>query len=263
MVALLEAEHIKAILSARADTPFAADYLKKLLKRVLNHAERCKMIPKGSNPVNDVDSFNAHSDGHHTWTEEDLAKFEARHPLGTMARTAYAVLRYTGQRRSDGVAMGPANRTGDRLQVVGEETSTQTVGSGEDVYVQQIKTKIELLIPIHSELRQALAATDHAGSTFIATSKGKPFSPAGFGNWFRERCDEAGLKHCSAHGLRKRAATDLAEAGCTTHQIMSICGFGIKEAERYTRAANQKRLAREGMAILEASERRKKRVKNG
>ena len=39
--------------------------------------------------------------------------------------------------------------------------------------------------------------------TFLVTEYGKPFTPAGFGNWFRQRCDEAGLPQCSAHGLRK------------------------------------------------------------
>jgi Protein adenylyltransferase SelO len=37
----------------------------------------------------------------------------------------------------------------------------------------------------------------------LVTAHGKPFTPAGFGNWFRDRCNEANLRHCSAHGLRK------------------------------------------------------------
>lgn len=61
------------------------------------------------------------------------------------------------------------------------------------------------------------------------------------------------MKECSAHGLRKRAATDLAEAGCTPYQIMSICGFGLREAERYIRAVQQPRVARQAMALLKAS----------
>jgi integrase len=48
---------------------------------------------------------------------------------------------------------------------------------------------------------------------FLVTAFGKPFTANGFGNWFRQRCDEAGLPHCSAHGLRKAAAARLAELG--------------------------------------------------
>ena len=48
---------------------------------------------------------------------------------------------------------------------------------------------------------------------FLIAEFGRPFTPAGFGNWLHARCDEAGLNHCSAHGLRKACATALAEAG--------------------------------------------------
>jgi integrase len=50
------------------------------------------------------------------------------------------------------------------------------------------------------------------------------------------------------HGLRKVAATRLAEAGCTAHEIASITGHSsLKEIEPYTRAADQKRLAKAAM----------------
>jgi integrase len=81
------------------------------------------------------------------------------------------------------------------------------------------------------------------------TSFGKPFTPAGFGNWFRQRCNEAGLPQCSAHGLRKAAARRLAEAGCSNQQIKSITGHKTdKEVARYTAAADQVRLADQAMA---------------
>jgi hypothetical protein len=38
------------------------------------------------------------SGSHHTWTDDELAQFEARWPLGTRQRLAYALLFYTGQR---------------------------------------------------------------------------------------------------------------------------------------------------------------------
>ena len=52
--------------------------------------------------------------------------------------------------------------------------------------------------------------------TFLVTVHGKSFSAAGFGNWFREVCNESGLpKRCTSHGLRKAAATYLADRGAT------------------------------------------------
>jgi integrase len=80
--------------------------------------------------------------------------------------------------------------------------------------------------------------------TFLITKFGAPFTSAGFGNWFREKCDEAGLPQCSAHGLRKLVATRLANAGCSEEEIKAITGHkSSSEVARYTKASDQKRLA--------------------
>ena len=61
----------------------------------------------------------------------------------------------------------------------------------------------------------------------------------------------AGLKSRTAHGLRKTAATRLADAGCTTKQMQAITGHAtMREVERYTKAADQEKLAREAIARL-------------
>jgi len=70
---------------------------------------------------------------------------------------------------------------------------------------------------------------------------GRPFTSNGFGNKFRDWCNEAGLPQCAVHWLRKAAASRLAELGCTEQEIMSITGQKTsKEIARYTRAASQK-----------------------
>src|SRR5262249_48764729 len=45
-------------------------------------------------------------DGHHTWTEDELARFEAAHAIGTRERLAFALGLHTGQRRGDVIRMG-------------------------------------------------------------------------------------------------------------------------------------------------------------
>ena len=76
------------------------------------------------------------------------------------------------------------------------------------------------------------------------TEYGKPFTATGFGGWFRTRCDEAGLHHCSAHGLRKAGATTAAENGATDRQLMALYDWtSEKQANVYTAAADRKRLA--------------------
>ena len=86
--------------------------------------------------------------------------------------------------------------------------------------------------------------------TFLTTAFGKPFTAAGFTNWFREMCNEAGLpKGTSAHGLRKATCRRLAEAGRSANEIAAISGHeSLREIERYTKAADQARMARAAIA---------------
>jgi len=110
---------------------------------------------------------------------------------------------------------------------------------------------VTLSIPVLPELKAVLDATPTGNLAFLVTAFGKPFTSNGFGNWFRKRCDEAGLKHCSAHGLRKAGAALAAENGATERQLMAIFGWTtMKEASRYTRAARHPVLAASGMRLL-------------
>jgi integrase len=87
--------------------------------------------------------------------------------------------------------------------------------------------------------------------TSLVTAHGNPFSEAGFGNWFRDRCDEAGLPRCTAHGLKEAGATIAAENGATTRQLMAMFDWDTPAmAEVYTRAAEQRRLAGEAMFLI-------------
>ena len=61
----------------------------------------------------------------------------------------------------------------------------------------------------------------------------------------------AALPHRPAHGLRKTGAVIAAENGATASQFQSIFGWStLKEAARYTKGAEQKRLARSAMHLL-------------
>lgn len=168
------------------------------------------------------------TEGHYTWTEDDVARYRARHPLGTRARLALELLAGFGQRRGDTVLMG-----------------RQHIRQG-ILSLRQSKTGVLVEIPVLPEVWAAIDAMESDSLTFLITEFGKPFSPAGFGNWFREQRVAAGLPRGSAHGLRKYAATRHAENGATAHQLMAWFGWEtLAEAERYTRAANRRRLARE------------------
>src|SRR5262249_35299520 len=118
------------------------------------------------------------------------------------------------------------------------------------LFVRQQKTGTELNLPVHPELQAMLDLVPAAQLTFITTQRGASYKPKAFTQWFAVACDKAGLSsECTFHGLRKAAARRLAEAGCTVHEIASHTGHAsLGEVERYTKAADQKRLAQAAMA---------------
>jgi site-specific recombinase XerD len=109
------------------------------------------------------------------------------------------------------------------------------------------KTGVPFNIEITPRLKEAIDAMPASNQlTFLVTAEGNPFTAAGFGNWFRDVCREAKLPaQCTSHGLRKAAATYLAEHGATDHQLMAWFGWSsISQAQVYTKAANSKVMAR-------------------
>jgi integrase len=129
--------------------------------------------------------------------------------------------------------------------------------SGSKIGVVQQKTGAKLTIELHSALSAILDAAPRQHVTVLNTEFGRPFTVSGYGNWLRDAIEAAGLPlDCKPHGLRKAAGRRLAEAGCTAHEIMSVLGHKtLAEAERYTREADQARLARSGVVKLEARKR--------
>jgi integrase len=122
------------------------------------------------------------------------------------------------------------------------------------IEVRQQKTSTNLKIPLHAELKRVIESTPSGHLTFLVTKDGKSFSPSGFGNWFGDCCKQAGLdKRLRSHGLRKAMCRRLAEAGCSAHEIAAISGHkSLREVERYTKAADQLRMAKAAMNALGA-----------
>lgn len=194
------------------------------------------------NPAREVAYLEGNNpSGWHPWTTEEVQQFEARHPIGTKARLALSLLLYTGQRRSDVIRFG--------RQHVRNRTITFTQYKG-----RKRKPK-KLTLPILPALQRIIDASPCGEMTFLVNDLKRPFTAAGFGNKFRDWCNQAGLRHCTAHGLRKAGATIAADNGATAHQLMAMFGWStLKMAEEYTRSADQKTLARSAMHLLEVKE---------
>jgi integrase len=230
---------LRVLRDRKAGLPGAASDRVKALRALYSWAVNADYV--AANPARDLSKLPMVGLGHHTWTEAEIRQFEAHHPVGSMSRLALALLRFTGVRRSDVVNIGRQHVRDGWLKFPVAKNAARK------------PTWIE--IPILPQLQAALDATRTGNLTFLITSHGAPFSGPGFTNWFRDRVREAGLADCPPHGLRKAAAVAMANNGASTQQLMAWFGWlSLAEAERYTREANKKRLARDAAPFMARSE---------
>jgi integrase len=227
----MTAEHAETIINRiGAEKPGMANLTLAVLRRVFQLA--IKLRRRTDNPMDGLEPFELGE--HHTWTDAELRQFETKWRLGTRERLAYALLLYTGQRVGDVAKMNRADVSDGHIHVVQE------------------KTGVELWVPIHPDLQRALTAYPAKGLTLIGDANGRPLKRAALTRLMRSAIKSAGLSsRCVSHGLRKAAARRLAEAGCSASQIAAITGHKtLKEVERYTKAADQKKLAKAAVSKL-------------
>jgi integrase len=242
----MSADAVEVLRDRKLALPESANGRVKAIRAVFKWAVRKKSHDGKPlvlhNPARDVPYLKSNNpSGWHTWTPDEVRQFEERHPIGAKARLALALLLFTGQRRSD------ITRLGRQHARDGKITFTQFKGRNR-------KPK-RLVLPILPALQQVIDSSLCGELAFLVNDLGRPFTDAGFGNKFREWCNQAGLHHCTAHGLRKAGATIAANNGATAHQLMAIFGWDtLKMAEAYTRAADQERLAEAAMHMLETPE---------
>ena len=227
----MTAEHAEKIINKiGAKRPGMGNLTRAVMRRVMQFAVKTRL--RKDNPFLGIDAFKVGE--HHTWTDAELKQFEDKWRLGTRQRRAYALLLYTGQRVGDVTRMGRADVSDGLIHVV------------------QQKTGSELWVPIHPELQRAMKALPAKGLTLVGDANGRPLKRAALSALMRLAIREAGLPtRCVAHGLRKASMRRLAEADGTANQIASISGHKtLKEVERYTKAADQLKLARAAMGKL-------------
>lgn len=220
----------KIINQIGAEKPGMANLTRAVMRRLFQFALKTRR--RKDNPMIGVEAFKVGE--HHTWTDAELKQFEDKWRLGTRQRLAYALLLYTGQRVGDVVKMRRAD-VADGL-----------------IHVVQEKTGAALWVPIHPELDRAMKAYPANGLVLIGDAHGRPVKRPALSALMRAAIKQAGLPgRCVSHGLRKAAMRRLAEAESTANQIASISGHKtLKEVERYTKAADQKKMARQAMGKL-------------
>lgn len=235
------AAHVRVLRDLKAGLPGAANNRIRGLSAMFEWALAEEVAGVTTNPCRDVKSVRTAGKGFHTWTMDEVRQYEVRHPVGSMARLALALMLLTGARRGDVVGFGRQHIGKDGWLHYRPSKTAKSSGKMVD-------------IPVLPALRAIIDATPCGDLTFLVTGETrgrKPFSKNGFGAWFRARCDEAGLPHCTAHGLRKAGATIAANNGATPHQLMAIFGWTtLEQAELYTREVDRKRLSGDLATLL-------------
>jgi integrase len=225
---------LRVLRDRKASLPGAAADRVKAIRAVFKWAFDEDHV--ASNPARELSKPQLRHGGWHAWSVEEVAQFRRQHPIGTKAHLALALMLWTGVRRSDVVRLGRQHERNGWIKF------TQ--------FKNRNRNPIVVEIPILAELQRAIDASPCGDLTYLVNELGRPFTVSGFGNWFRDRCNEAGVPG-RAHGLRKAGAKTAAENGATTHQLMAIFGWlTLAEAERYTRAAQRRRMAGDAITML-------------
>lgn len=231
--ARLGVKHIEALMAKKAG-PVAANTVKKNLSMLFNFAAR-KLEYKGPNPARSAEKMTTNPLGYHTWTSAEIDRFLVRHGPGTKARLVLLLSLNTGMSRTDLSRLG-----------------WQHVKDGRIAY-RRAKTSVAADLPILPALAEELARVPR-DRAFLITQDNKPegYKPETLGNWFRDRCDEAGVPG-SLHGLRKAGATMLANAGASDWEVAAyLAHTDTKQASTYTKTANRAKLTDSGFAKAES-----------
>jgi len=222
---------IEAGRDRRAATPHQARHFLDAMRGLFRWAQKAGLIK--ADPTAGMKNLpRKRTEGFIPWTEDHVAAYDARWPIGTRQRVWLDVLLYTGLRRGDAVRVG-------RQHVRSGSIKTEKSGFTIDVSV--------IVLPV---LQQTLEAGPCGDLTFIVGANSRNFTKESFGNEFKAACMAAGVPG-SAHGVRKLAATRMADNGATEAQLMAVFGWtDPKMAAHYTRTANRRRLAAESINKL-------------
>lgn len=221
---------IQEAVDKRHETPALAANFLKVMRGMFGWARRMRLI--AVDPTISIELPSYKTDGFPPWTVDDVRAFRTAHPVGTPERLAMELMLLAGLRRSDVSVAG-------RQHITGRVLTLDTAKTGSRVSIE-----------LNDDLLRIIEATPRQGLHLIESSRGKPFVKEAFGNWFKEKCVEAGVTK-SAHGLRKLSATLAAEGGAGSHQLMAQYGWTkLATAEIYTKGVDRRRLGIEGSRIV-------------
>ena len=222
----------------RKATPHAANNYLKTARALFRWAKEAQHIDE--DPAKDVPLIKVKTKGFPPWNMDEIHAYRRRWPLGTTQRLVLEIYINTGFRRGDAATVG-----------------WQHVQNG-IIHIKAGKNKVDLYIPILPALEAALRAGPTGDMSFVTSQYGRPMTKESLGNEFRKWWNAAGVKK-SAHGIRKLAATVIADNGGSEQELQALFGWTTNTMSAiYTREANRKRQSLQAaFKLLEELERNK------
>ncbi|AFL53170.1 hypothetical protein ABIE78_000936 [Sinorhizobium fredii] len=199
------------------------------------------------------------------WPDDIRARFEARHKVGSAARTAYALALWAGDRRGD-IAVLRWD------QLISVEIDGETVEGFEFEQQKRVQSDEDMIQfrPLTKMLAEALAPLDRSTETVLVTAYGKAFSGKSLTGMMAHWCKQAGIPVSNRktgeigytlHGLRKTYATMVAESGASFQQQKDMLGHTtMQQVVLYAKGVDKRKTATAGSRLLEEKQTPRLRV---
>lgn len=179
------------------------------------------------------------------WTEDDMARYRAKWPMGTEARLMFDILHYTFLRVGDAHRFGPPH-----LRQIVRKMAVQ-------IATEKSRGNTTVTVPVHPEFAESLNAARAANIIGAEVFTGKlvrgrvlPMNKKAWAAKLKKYAVLAGVNEPkkSCHGVRKARAEVAAYADCTESQMMAMFGWtDPKMPAHYIAQANRERLGISGM----------------
>ncbi|MEA2914460.1 MAG: hypothetical protein QOJ15_6541 [Bradyrhizobium sp.] len=253
MVSAINEAHVIAGRERRAATPASAQAFIDTLHGLFKWAVSVKLAAGDPTLNVKVKTKSKRKGGYPPWSDEEMAKFEARWPRGTRERVIFDILAYSGLRIGDVAILGRQHLK-QRTIVIDGQPVRRTV-----ISIESEKTGMRVELPLLPQLKETLDVGPTGDLAFIVTRRGTPWNKGALGTEFVTAAKAAGVVGKSAHGMRKAAATRAAENGATERELEAIFGWsGGRMATLYTKSANRSRLAAGAIGKIDRAETEKR-----
>lgn len=140
------------------------------------------------------------------------------------------ILLSTALRVGDAVRLGRQCRDGSGFRIRPSKTRRSSSG--------------DKFVAVARPLERYLAKLPNGHLTYITRNDGRPVRAVTLSKEIRAWLPDIGISGYTVHGLRHTTATALAEEGASAHEVQAAMMHAtLQVAERYTKRADQRRLA--------------------